>query len=89
MDIIVVPIDTPEKKLFYDAREKLNMCVTAGFHYAYAYYYEQTVNVRYVQKQIIRYLNEGRLPKCCSEWALDVLAERIHKGEEVLSLTGC
>ena len=81
MEIIYVPIDTPEKKLFLDAREKANMCVTASFHSAYAYWYEQTVDVRYVQKQIGRYFHEGKLPQCCLEWALDVLAERIHRRE--------
>lgn len=77
MQIYEVAIDTPEKEVFIKARDLTNLCVTAAFHHAYFYRYEQEVKVSYVQKQIVRYWHEGRLPETVFWWALDVVAKRV------------
>ena len=59
MEIYEVAIDTPEKECFVKARDLTNLCVTACFHHAYFYRYEQEVKTSYVQKQIVRYWHEG------------------------------
>lgn len=79
MKVVFHEIDTWEKSVFYLARHSIGFTSEASFYEAYAYVFERPVADWFIQRKFILYMQSGgeKLPPCCVDWAIDVLAGRI------------
>lgn len=78
MNVIAVHVDTPEKKLVWDARHKLGWSTESFFHESAEYQHEdKKIHASVVQKHFIEYLHGANPKEYVIDFAIDVLAERV------------
>ena len=80
----VIWIDTPQKKLIWEARHKLDFSTENFFYEAYCYGREdpkvRAKRAEDIQKMFIEYLHSGGedVPEPVLDYALDVMAGRVN-----------
>jgi hypothetical protein len=78
--VFLVSADTPERRLLWQARHKLEWSTEEFFHNAFEYAHEDVKKgSEVVQKMFIEYLHSGgeKIPEPVIDFALDVITERV------------
>jgi len=80
MNVHVSVVDTPLRKLVWDARHKIHCSTEEFFHHAFEYAHEDVKKgSAVVQEMFIEYLHSGGeiIPPPVIDYAIDILAGRV------------